>query len=131
MKSTQHLLAAVAVALALCGCSGKVIEGKKIDYKSAGKGKELNVPADLSVPPSSDRYNVPEASFGSATYSEYTEDQANKPGEPSTAAVLPVHRMSGEGPLIHEEYAITPHGIVQVTMTDLETGYQRAYPVGG
>lgn len=90
MKSTQHLLAAVAVALALCGCSGKVIEGKKIDYKSAGKGKALDVPADLSVPPASDRYNVPEASSGSATYSEYTEGQANKPGEPSTAAVLPV-----------------------------------------
>jgi molecular chaperone DnaK (HSP70) len=46
-------------------------------------------------------------------------------------SALPVHRMSGEGPLIQEEYAITPHGIVQVTMTDLETGYQRAYPVGG
>ncbi|HEX7810518.1 MAG TPA: outer membrane protein assembly factor BamC [Burkholderiales bacterium] len=90
MNPTKIFIAAAAVALALCGCSGKVIEGKKIDYKSAGKGKALDVPADLSVPPSSDRYNVPEASSGSATYSEYSEGQANKPGEPSTAAVLPV-----------------------------------------
>jgi molecular chaperone DnaK (HSP70) len=46
-------------------------------------------------------------------------------------ADVPVFRMSGEGPLIQEEYAITPHGIVQVTITDLDTGYQRAYDVGG
>jgi len=92
MKSTQLVFAAVAVTLALCGCSGKAIEGKKIDYKSAGKGKALDVPADLSTPPASDRYNVPEATSGSATYSEYTEGQANKPGEPSTAAVLPVRQ---------------------------------------
>jgi len=90
MKSTQVFLAAAAVVLALSGCSSKMIEGKKIDYKSAGKGKALDIPADLSAPPASDRYNVPEASSGSATYSEYTEGQASKPGEPSTAAVLPV-----------------------------------------
>jgi outer membrane protein assembly factor BamC len=90
MRSTQLFFAALAVALALSGCSGKVIEGKKIDYKSAGKGKALEIPADLSAPPTSDRYNVPESSSGSATYSEYSENQASKPGEPSTAAVLPV-----------------------------------------
>lgn len=45
-------------------------------------------------------------------------------------AGVPVLRMSGHGPLIQEEYAITPHGIVQVTITDLDTGYQRAFNVG-
>ena len=45
-------------------------------------------------------------------------------------AGVPVHRMVGQGPLIQEEYAITRHGIVQVTITDLDTGYQRAYHVG-
>ncbi len=84
--------AALAALLALAGCSGKIIEGKKIDYKSAGKGKDLNVPADLSAPPTSDRYSVPDASSGAATYSEYSENQAAKPGEPSTAAVLPVRQ---------------------------------------
>ena len=89
MKSTQLFFVALAMALLLSGCSGKVIEGKKIDYKSAGKGKALDVPADLSAPPASDRYNVPESSSSSATYSEYSENQASNPGEPSTSAVLP------------------------------------------
>jgi molecular chaperone DnaK (HSP70) len=51
-------------------------------------------------------------------------------GAGQTIAGVPVQRMSGQGPLIQEEYAITPHGIVQVTITDLDTGYRRAYQVG-
>jgi molecular chaperone DnaK (HSP70) len=43
---------------------------------------------------------------------------------------VPVRRMSQEGPLIQEEYAITTHGLVRVTITDLESGYERAYDVG-
>jgi molecular chaperone DnaK (HSP70) len=45
-------------------------------------------------------------------------------------AAVPVRRMLAEGPLIQEEYAITPHGIVRVTITDLESGFARAYDVG-
>jgi molecular chaperone DnaK (HSP70) len=45
-------------------------------------------------------------------------------------ASVPVRRMPSEGPLIQEEYAITRHGIVQVTIKDLENGFQRAYDVG-
>jgi len=48
----------------------------------------------------------------------------------SELAEIPVRRLQGEGPLIQEEYAITPHGLVRVTITDLETGYQRAFDVG-
>lgn len=95
MRSTYLLAAFAAVSMALAGCSGKVIEGKKIDYKSAGKGKALEVPADLSVPPTSDRYAVPDTSAGSATYSEYSENQAARPGEPSTAPVLPDRTETG------------------------------------
>ncbi|UQA56106.1 Hsp70 family protein [Polyangium aurulentum] len=43
---------------------------------------------------------------------------------------VPVQRIVGQGPLIQEEYAITPHGLVRVTITDLEAGYQQAYDVG-
>lgn len=90
MRNQFIAVLAIAAVVALGGCASKTLEGKKIDYKSAGKGKALDVPADLSVPPSSDRYNVPEASSGTATYSEYTENQSTaKPGEPSGAAVLP------------------------------------------
>jgi molecular chaperone DnaK (HSP70) len=45
-------------------------------------------------------------------------------------ARVPVRRMSEAGPLIQEEYAITPLGIVRVTIKDLESGYERAYDVG-
>jgi hypothetical protein len=45
-------------------------------------------------------------------------------------ADVPVHRMSREGPLIQEEYAITQLGLVRVTIRDLESGYERAYDVG-
>ena len=78
MNSSQ-LIAAAAVALALAGCSGSLIEGKKIDYKSAGNVKPLDVPADLSTPPTSDRYNIPDPSAGTATASEYTEGQNSRP----------------------------------------------------
>jgi outer membrane protein assembly factor BamC len=87
MKSTRILTLALAAAVGLSGCSGKVIEGKKIDYKSAGKSKPLNVPADLSMPPTSDRYSIPEAKQGSATFSEYSEGQS-RPAD-AAAAILP------------------------------------------
>jgi molecular chaperone DnaK (HSP70) len=45
-------------------------------------------------------------------------------------AAVPVRRMSHEGPLIQEEYAVTPLGMVRVTITDLDSGYERAYDVG-
>ncbi|WP_437910486.1 Hsp70 family protein [Sorangium sp. So ce327] len=41
-----------------------------------------------------------------------------------------VERMGNEGPLIEEQYAITSHGIVEVTITDVEAGYRRVYQVG-
>jgi molecular chaperone DnaK (HSP70) len=50
-------------------------------------------------------------------------------GERDLAAV-PVRRMANEGPLIQEEYAITRHGIVRVTIRDLDSGYERAYDMG-
>ena len=69
-------------------CSGTLIEGKKIDYKSAGNVKPLDVPADLSAPPTSDRYNIPEPSAGSATASEYAEGQGGRVAA-GPAPVLP------------------------------------------
>lgn len=51
-------------------------------------------------------------------------------GRAADLAEVPVRRLLGEGPLIQEQYAVTPHGIVEVTITDLEAGYQRVYQVG-
>ena len=90
MNSTQFIVAAVTALVALSGCSGKLIEGKKIDYKSAGKVNPLAVPPDLSVPPTSDRYSIPETAASSATYSEYSEGQGGTRNTgPAAAAVLP------------------------------------------
>jgi outer membrane protein assembly factor BamC len=90
MNSSQFLAAAMTAVFALAGCSGTLIEGKKIDYKSAGNVKPLDVPADLSTPPTSDRYNIPESSAGSATASEYAEGQGTRAAA-GPAPVLPSH----------------------------------------
>ncbi|MEO8163785.1 MAG: outer membrane protein assembly factor BamC [Betaproteobacteria bacterium] len=88
MNSSQFLAAATVAVFTLAGCSGSLIEGKKIDYKSAGKAKPLDVPADLSTPPTSDRYNIPEPSAGSTTASEYAEGQGTR-ATPGPTPVLP------------------------------------------
>ncbi len=88
MKSSQFLAAATTAVFVLAGCSGSLIEGKKIDYKSAGNVKPLNVPADLSTPPTSDRYNIPDSGAGSATASEYAEGQGTRAAA-GPAPVLP------------------------------------------
>ncbi len=50
-------LALLAVAVALAGCS--VLDGDKVDYKSAGKAASLEVPPDLTQLSRETRYNVP------------------------------------------------------------------------
>ncbi|HKB83335.1 MAG TPA: outer membrane protein assembly factor BamC [Burkholderiales bacterium] len=87
MNSSRLLAAGMTAVFALAGCSGSLIEGKKIDYKSAGNVKPLDVPKDLSAPPTSDRYNIPESSAGSATASEYADGQGNR-AAPGPAPVL-------------------------------------------
>ncbi len=89
MNSSPLLAAAIMAAFALTGCSGTLIEGKKIDYKSAGNVKPLDVPPDLSTPPTSDRYNIPEPSAGSATASEYAAEGQGVRAAPGPAPVLP------------------------------------------
>jgi outer membrane protein assembly factor BamC len=90
MTSPQILAAAVTALLALAGCSGTLVEGKKIDYKSAGNAKPLDVPADLSAPPTSERYNIPESGAGSATASGYAEGQGTRAAAgPVPVPVLP------------------------------------------
>ena len=89
MNSLQLVAAATTAVLVLGGCSGTLIEGKKIDYKSAGNVKPLDVPADLSTPPTSDRYNIPEPSAGSATASEYAAEGQGPRAAPGPAPVLP------------------------------------------
>ncbi|MBP0599334.1 outer membrane protein assembly factor BamC [Herbaspirillum sp. LeCh32-8] len=84
----------VALALAgLAGCSsiGNMLEGDRIDYKSAEKarGPRLEVPPDLTQLQRDNRYAIPEANKGVATASGYNLEQQTKPTTDVTA-VAPV-----------------------------------------
>lgn len=79
----------VALLLGLAGCSGSILESKKIDYKSARQVSTLEVPPDLTAPTRDDRYAVPDVSpRGVATYSAYSSDRATQPQVTTGPAVL-------------------------------------------
>lgn len=83
----------LALGLALTGCSGSLLESKKIDYKSAAANqlRPLEIPPDLTAPTRDDRYVVPDvAPQGVATYSAYANDRAGQPQTTSAPQVLPV-----------------------------------------
>lgn len=81
--------ACAAAALALAGCGTFEIPSKKIDYKSAGKTKPLEVPPDLVAPSTDDRYLVPDVNPKSgATYSAYSRERSG-PVASAGPTVLP------------------------------------------
>lgn len=75
-------LGLVALAAALASCS--VLEGDKIDYKSAGRGVSLEVPPDLTQLSRDSRYVVP---GGAVTASSFQVGQA-APSVPTAASAL-------------------------------------------
>ena len=83
--------ALAAVLLGACSSLDFEVPTKKIDYKSAGRLPSLEVPPDLTRPTADDRYTVPSASKGSATYSTYTIDREWRAqgGTPAVSGVLP------------------------------------------
>ncbi|WP_438011583.1 Hsp70 family protein [Sorangium sp. So ce321] len=76
-----------------------------------------------------DRLGVPHGDITAFNEVVFPFDRRLRDRAAELAAVT-VERMNNEGPLIEEQYAITPHGIVEVTITDVEAGYQRVYQVG-
>ncbi len=85
--------ATLAVAFALAGCSGSLLESKKIDYKSAAATATrptLEVPPDLTAPTADDRYAVPDVSpKGTATYSAYSAERAGQTAAPGATSAKP------------------------------------------
>ena len=65
----------VAAALAACTISSDMLEGKKVDYKSAGQLPTLEIPPDLTTPARDNRYAVPDTGKSSATLSGYQADR--------------------------------------------------------
>jgi outer membrane protein assembly factor BamC len=75
-------LALLTLCAALAACS--VLEGEKIDYKSAGKGVSLEVPPDLTQLSKDSRYVV---TGGAVTASGFQVGQA-APGVPTAANTM-------------------------------------------
>jgi outer membrane protein assembly factor BamC len=87
-----RMIAALLAASVLAGCGG-LFEGKKIDYKSAGKLPPLEVPPDLAPPPTGSRYAVPEADQKN-TFSQYEQNRATPAASTAPATVLaPIERV--------------------------------------
>lgn len=84
------LLSPLLFSLILTGCSGALIESKKIDYKSAGKLPPLEIPPDLTQPNRDERYAVPDLNpKGSATYSAYAGERKAQSGTTTAQEILP------------------------------------------
>jgi outer membrane protein assembly factor BamC len=85
------ILGCMAALLAFAGCSSFEIPTKKVDYKSAGKTKPLEVPPDLVAPGSDDRFLVPDVNPRSgATFSAYSRERGTQPAVATgTPTVLP------------------------------------------
>jgi molecular chaperone DnaK (HSP70) len=49
----------------------------------------------------------------------------------SDLAEVPVQRSTGGGPRIEEEYSLDEHGIIGITIRDVDGGFERSYTLGG
>ncbi|RZL63747.1 MAG: outer membrane protein assembly factor BamC [Variovorax sp.] len=84
--------ALLALVASLSACA--VLEGDKIDYKSAGKAPTLEVPPDLSQLSRDNRYVIP---GGAVTANSYEAGVANAPSLPTAAAKVGDVRMERAG----------------------------------
>jgi outer membrane protein assembly factor BamC len=78
MRFSRAALAAFPFLLSACTISSDMLEGKKVDYKSAGQLPTLEIPPDLTTPQRDNRYVVPDTGKSSATLSGYQADRAQQ-----------------------------------------------------
>lgn len=86
----QHAILSCVVftaSLVVTGCN-LLPENKKFDYKSASKLPPLDIPPDLIAPNVDERYTIPDANSGSATYSTYNQERSGQP-RLSAVTILP------------------------------------------
>jgi outer membrane protein assembly factor BamC len=84
---------AIAVAAGGCQTTTDILEGKKVDYKSAGSLPSLEVPPDLTTPSRDNRYAVPETGKSTATLSGYQQDRSQQVKLGNTAVLPNVDKM--------------------------------------
>lgn len=93
-SSIRTSVSLLALAFGLAGCSGSLLESKRIDYKSASQVAPLEIPPDLTGPTRDDRFAVPDVSpRGVATYSAYQSDRVARPAAGNTEVLIPVSNM--------------------------------------
>ena len=94
-KGRAALALAVAASLAACSTTTSLLEGTKVDYKSAGQLPSLEIPPDLTTPTRDNRYVVPDTGKSSATLSGYQSDRAQqaKTGNVNTSVLPSIERM--------------------------------------
>ena len=51
-------------------------------------------------------------------------------GEAADLSLVPVQRMGARGPRIEEEYSLDEHGIVAITIKNVDAGFERVYRLG-
>lgn len=79
-----------SLALVIAGCGGSLLEGAKVEYKSAGKLPSLEVPPDLTSPARDDRYLIPDVKpAGTATLSSYNAERGGA-ARAGASEVLPL-----------------------------------------
>jgi outer membrane protein assembly factor BamC len=93
MKSRLRAIVASFSLLLVLGCStqSSFLEGKKIDYKSAGQIQPLEIPPDLTAPSSDDRFSVPDGKAQSGTTLSTYEGGKTAGTTDKTARVLPAN----------------------------------------
>jgi outer membrane protein assembly factor BamC len=85
----RRLVPLAVAALAGCTMTSDLLEGKKIDYKSAGTLPTLEIPPDLTTPARDNRFVVPETGKQAATLSDYQADRSRRPAGVVQTGVLP------------------------------------------
>ncbi len=87
-------LSLLGLALGLSACS--VLEGDKIDYKSASQGPSLAVPPDLTQLSRENRYAIPGAAVTASSF-QLGQQQAQAQGVPVALATLSDVRIERQG----------------------------------
>jgi outer membrane protein assembly factor BamC len=88
-RSSLALAIAAVAALGGCSTATEILEGKRVDYKSAGALPPLEVPPDLTTPTRDNRYIVPETGKGAATLSGFQAERAQQAKVGGSTTVLP------------------------------------------
>ena len=98
MKIQYAAFAATVVLLGACSTATDLLEGKRVDYKSAGQLPTLEIPPDLTTPARDNRYVVPDTGKSSATLSGYQADRAqqSKTGNLNTGVLPEIEKMRVE-----------------------------------